>query len=298
VNSPAVQSAITRFQQAVSTRNDLQFVGVTPDPQGTTAIVEVAAVNAGTGEAAQALVRELRESIIPVAFDGSNATVYLGGNLPVFVDMKGEMDGKTPVVFAFVLGLSFILLLMVFRSIAIPTKAIVMNLLSVGAAYGLVVAVFQHGWGADLLGFQQVEQIEFWLPLFLFSILFGLSMDYHVFLLSRVKEEFVRTGDNKLAVATGVQHTAGMITSAAVIMVAVFAAFASGRMYDLQQMGFGLAVAVFIDATLIRSVLVPASMQLLGKYNWWMPSFLSWLPALNVEGSSHAAPLMTGAADD
>src|SRR5262249_45146777 len=149
---------------------------------------------------AQQLVGELRGTIIPRTFAGTGARVYLGGDLPQFVDWKSEMDLKTPVVFGFVLGLSFLLLLLVFRSVAIPLKAIVMNLLSVGAAYGLIVLVFQHGVGADFLGFAQTDQVEFWLPLFLFSILFGLSMDYHVFLLSRVKEEYQRTGDNKLAV--------------------------------------------------------------------------------------------------
>lgn len=301
LNSGAVQSAISRLQMAVAARTDLQWLGITPAAGGRTAVIELASTEIGTGDDAQRVVRDLRNDVIPAAFDGSGATVLVGGGTPMFVDMKVEMDRRTLLVFGFVLSLSFILLLMVFRSIAIPIKAIIMNLLSVGAAYGLLVAVFQHGFLADFFGFQQTEQIEFWLPLFLFSILFGLSMDYHVFLLSRVKEEYSRTGDNTLAVTTGVRSTAGMITSAAVIMVAVFSGFAMGEMVGLQQLGFGLAVAVFLDATVIRSVLVPASMQLLGKYNWWMPSWLNWLPELHVEGARPAlalAPALAGISGD
>ena len=287
VHDPAVQAAITDLKARVDARTDLQWVGVQTDPSGRTAEVQIALATIGTGEESQRLVRDLREDLIPAAFASAPAKAYLGSDVPAYMDMQKEMDAKTPVVFGFVLGLSFILLLLVFRSVAIPAKAILMNLLSVGAAYGLIVLVFQHGVGADLFGFTQVEQVEFWLPLFLFSILFGLSMDYHVFLLSRVKEEYTRTGDNREAVATGVRSTAGMITSAATIMVAVFGAFATGRFVGLQQMGFGLAVAVLLDATVIRSVLVPASMQLLGRYNWWLPSWLEWLPQLNVEGGTH-----------
>jgi putative drug exporter of the RND superfamily len=172
----------------------------------------------------------------------------------------------------------------VFRSIVVPIKAIILNLLSVGAAYGLIVLVFQKGVGADLLGFQQVDAIEAWLPLFLFSILFGLSMDYHVFLLSRIRERFDQTGDNTESVAYGLRTTGGLITGAAIIMVAVFAGFAAGNLVMLQQMGFGLAVAVLIDATVVRSVLVPATMKLLGDRNWYLPRWLRWLPDVKVEG--------------
>ena len=165
-----------------------------------------------------------------------------------------------------------------------------MNLLSVGAAYGLIVLVSQKGVGADILGFQQVEVIEAWLPLFLFSVLFGLSMDYHVFLLSRIREHYDQTGDNTESVAYGLRTTAGIITGAALIMVAVFAGFASGRMVAFQQMGFGLAVAVLIDATIVRSVLVPASMKLLGDRNWYLPRWLDWLPRLQVDEGAPAGP--------
>ena len=193
------------------------------------------------------------------------------------------MDTYTPIVFGVVLGLSFILLTVAFRSIVVPLKALIMNLLSVGAAYGLIVLVFQKGVGADLLGFQQSEIIDAWIPLFLFSVLFGLSMDYHVFLLSRIRERYDQTGDNSEAVAYGLKSTAGLITGAALIMVAVFSGFASGETISNQQVGFGLAVAVFLDATIVRSVLVPASMRLLGSANWYFPSFLRWIPDVRVE---------------
>jgi len=183
-----------------------------------------------------------------------------------------------------VLGFSFLLLLVVFRSLVVPFKAVIMNLLSVGAGYGLLVVVFQRGVGANLLGFQKTETIESWVPLFLFCILFGLSMDYHVFLLSRIRERFSQTGDNAESVAFGIRSTGAIITGAALIMVAVFSAFAMGDLVMFQQMGFGLAVAVILDATIIRLVLVPASMQLLGDLNWYLPSWLSWLPKMQVEG--------------
>jgi RND superfamily putative drug exporter len=188
--------------------------------------------------------------------------------------------------------MSFLLLTIVFRSIVVPIKAIIMNLLSVGAAYGIVVLVNQKGVGAKLLGFQQVEAIEAWLPLFLFSVLFGLSMDYHVFLLSRIRERFDRTHDNAESVAYGLRKTGKLITGAALIMVAVFGGFATGELVMMQQMGFGLAVAVLLDATLVRSVLVPATMKLLGERNWYLPSWLEWLPKI-AERDSIEAPVDT-----
>ena len=189
-----------------------------------------------------------------------------------------------PVIFVFVLGLSLLLLLIVFRSIVVPLKAIVMNLLSVGAAYGLLVAVFQNGFGADFLGFQQTDVIEAWIPLFLFAVLFGLSMDYHIFLLSRIKERYDITGDNDESVAFGLGSTGAIITGAALIMVAVFGGFAAGDLVMFQQMGFGLAVAIILDATIVRTVLVPATMKLLGDRNWYFPRWLEWLPEIHIEG--------------
>ena len=234
-------------------------------------------------------VRHLRADIVPIT--AVDANVYVGGETASTVDFIGQTESYTPIVFAVVLGLSFILLTVAFRSIVIPGKAIAMNLLSVGAAYGLVVVFFQTGVGpewvkdiASALGFSQVETIENWLPLFLFSVLFGLSMDYHVFLLSRIKERYDQTGDNSESVAYGLRNTGALITGAAVIMVAVFAGFAAGRLVSFQQMGFGLAVAVLLDATIVRAVLVPASMKLLGDWNWYFPSWLEWIPNISIEG--------------
>ena len=236
------------------------------------------------------LMSVLRGEIIPTAFEGAPAQVYVGGLTAEVADFFGIVRVYTPIVFALVLGLSFVILMMVFRSLVIPLKAIIMNLLSVGATYGLLVLVFQKGVAIDLFGFQRADVIDAWIPLFLFAVLFGLSMDYHVFLLSRIRERYDETGDNTEAVAHGLRSTAGIITGAALIMVVVFGAFATGRSIINQLMGFGLAVAVLLDATLVRSVLVPASMEVLGKRNWYMPPWLDWLPDLRVEAEDeHAA---------
>jgi putative drug exporter of the RND superfamily len=236
--------------------------------------------------AAYDAVERLRSELVPAA--AVPADVMITGDTAFNADFFAQVDTWTPRIFVFVLGLSFLLLMLAFRSIVVPLKAIVMNLLSVGAAYGLLVLVFQKGIGADLLGFQQTPTIEAWLPLFLFTVLFGLSMDYHVFLLSRIREHYDATGRNAESVAVGLQSTARIITGAALIMVAVFAGFASGRLVFLQQMGFGLAVAVFLDATVVRSVLVPASMALLGDRNWYLPRWLGWLPDLRIDGAPAA----------
>lgn len=199
------------------------------------------------------------------------------------IDFRDHMSGKAPYVFSFVLGLAFLLMLVMFRSIVIPVKAIMLNLLSVGAAYGVLVMVFQWGWGISILGSEETGVIEVWLPLFLFAILFGLSMDYHMLLLNRIKEAYDRGHGNEESISAGVKVTAGQITSAAAIMVAVFAAFATSRILGLQQFGVGLAVAVFIDATVIRSILLPATMKLLGEINWYLPRWLDWLPRVSPE---------------
>jgi RND superfamily putative drug exporter len=193
------------------------------------------------------------------------------------------MNDWLPRVFIFVLGLSFLLLTLVFRSIVIAATTIVLNLLSVAAAYGLVVLVFQHGVGAGLLGFQQTATIEAWVPLFLFAVLFGLSMDYQVFLLSRIKERYDKTGSTNEAIADGVGSTARLITGAALIIVAVFLGFATGDLVMFQQMGFGVAVALLIDATIIRSILLPSTLTLLDQHTWYLPHWLEWLPRVQVE---------------
>ena len=284
MDSAQVQEAIAALTGAIE--SDPRFP-LPPDleifPGSDLAVLSIIIPGEPRSQSAADAVKAIREQHIPSAFNGVPAEALVGGLSAADADFRGIVATYTPIVFAFVLGLSFILLMVVFRSIVIPVKAIIMNLLSVGAAYGLLVVVFQKGAGADLFGFQQTDTIDLWIPLFLFSILFGLSMDYHVFLLSRIKEHYDRTGDNDEAVVFGLRSTAGIITGAAVIMVVVFGAFAAGETIINQQVGFGLAVAVFLDATLVRSVLVPASMELLGSRNWYLPPFLRWLPALQIE---------------
>jgi RND superfamily putative drug exporter len=292
VNSPTVQSAVADLQESIAAYPEFAATTqVTQAVDGRTLLVDAYFKGDPSADDAFQAIRDLRSDVVPVAFAGvSNAEVLVGGNTAFFTDFLSVADQYQWVVLAFVLALSFMLLTVVFRSIVVPIKAILLNLLSVGAAYGAVTLVFQKGVGIpifnDILQFQfeKVESIEAWLPLFLFSVLFGLSMDYHLFLLTRIREEYDKTGDNTEAVAYGLRTTAGIITGAAIIMVAVFTAFASGRIGAFQQMGFGLAVAVFLDATIVRSILVPASMRLLGDWNWYLPKWLEWLPKINVEG--------------
>ena len=238
-----------------------------------------------TPEAVSA-VRELRSTTIPETFGETEAELLVGGSTSENIDYFDSVIDPAPYVIAFVLLLTFLLLTVVFRSVVVAGTAVLLNLLSVGAAYGLLVLVFQEGVGAGLLGFQQSDSIEAWVPLFLFSVLFGLSMDYQVFLLSRIRERFDESGDTTDAVTYGVGSTARIITGAALIIVAVFSGFARGDLIMFQQMGFGIAVALLIDATLIRSVVLPSAMKLLGDWNWYLPRWLEWLPRLDVEGGS------------
>jgi uncharacterized membrane protein YdfJ with MMPL/SSD domain len=233
-------------------------------------------------------VRDLRSEIVPESFAGTAADVVVGGTSSENIDYFDSVIDPAPYVIAFVLLLTFVLLTVVFRSLVVAGTAVVLNLLSVGAAYGLLVLVFQEGVGADLLGFQTTDTIEAWVPLFLFSVLFGLSMDYQVFLLSRIRERYDETRDTTDAVTYGVASTARIITGAALIIVAVFVGFARGDLIMFQQMGFGVAVALLIDATIIRSVVLPSAMKLLGEVNWYLPRWLEWLPRLQVEGPSSA----------
>ena len=253
------------------------------NPEGDLALMQVVLPGEPSSPDTVAALDTIRDELVPAAFAGVPATASVGGISSVASDVFAITDRYTPIVFAFVLGFSFIVLMLVFRSIVIPVKAVFMNLLSVGATYGILVLVFQKNVGRELLGFQHAEVIDVWIPLFLFAVLFGLSMDYHVFLLSRVRERYDQTGNNAEAVARGLRETTGIITGAALIMVAVFGAFASGQTIVNQQVGFGLAVAILLDATLVRSVLVPASMELLGSRNWYLPSWLEWLPDVRVE---------------
>jgi putative drug exporter of the RND superfamily len=202
----------------------------------------------------------------------------VGGLTAESKDFNDQLKRRAPLVFAFVLGLAFLLLLTAFRSVVVAAKAVVLNLLSVGAAYGLLVALFQWGWGESLLGFESTGGITSWLPLFLFIVLFGLSMDYHVFILTRVREAVDRGLRTDDAVSQAIRATAGTVTSAAIVMVGVFAIFATLSQIELKQLGVGLAAAILIDATIVRPVLLPASMALLGRWNWYLPRWLAWLP--------------------
>ncbi len=257
---------------------------------GESAVLAVAVVGDPASDDTVATVRELREDVIPEVFGGTSAEVLVAGTSSENIDYFDSVIAPAPWVIALVLLLTFVLLTVVFRSIVVAGTAVLLNLLSVGAAYGLLVAVFQNGWGADLLGFQQTASIEAWVPLFLFSVLFGLSMDYQVFLLSRIRERFDESGDTTDAVTFGVASTARIITGAALIIVAVFAGFARGDLIMFQQMGFGVAIALLLDATVIRSVVLPSAMKLLGDWNWYLPRWLGWLPRLEVEGRSSAVP--------
>ena len=214
----------------------------------------------------------------------SNALLFTVGQAMDLVPFD-----RMPLVFAFVLGLAFVLMLVTFRSVVIPVKTIVLNLLSVGAAYGILTLVFQKGWGEELLGFESNGGVTNWLPVFLFVILFGLSMDYHVFILSRVREAYDRGMTTEQAVRTGIAGSAGTVTAAAVVMVLVFSVFATRSFIDFKEMGVGLAAAILIDATIIRGVLLPATMKLLGDWNWWLPRSLAWLPRVRHEATARTA---------
>jgi RND superfamily putative drug exporter len=245
--------------------------------------------DAPQSEQATQLVARLRADVLPVAVGDAGLAVLVAGSVAVNVDFSGYLADRLPLFFAVVLALSFILLMAVFRSLLVPLKAVFMNLLSIGSAYGAVVAVFQWGWGASLIGLGGSAPVDPWLPVMMFAIVFGLSMDYEVFLLSRVKEEYDRTGDNELAVADGLAKTARVITAAAAIMVFVFGSFVLDPTRSIKMFGFGLAVAVLLDATVVRMLLVPATMELLGDRNWWLPRWLDrLLPKIDVEGASAA----------
>ncbi|MWA10722.1 MMPL family transporter [Streptomyces sp. BA2] len=229
---------------------------------------------------------ELRDEVVPAAFDGLAADAYVGGDLASSEDFSDQLSKGIVPVFAFIAAVTFLLMLFSFRSVVIAVTSIALNLLSVGAAYGVMTAVFQHGWGAELIGSEQVGAIENWMPLFVLVVLFGLSMDYHVFVVSRISEARDRGLDNRAAIREGITRTAGAVTGAAVIMVAVFAVFGTLSMQDMQQMGVGLGVAVLLDATVVRMVLLPSLMTLLGERNWRTPGWLSWLPEI-----SHGEPV-------
>ncbi len=256
-----------------------------PNEQMNTAVMRVYPTTSPQDAATSDLVKEIRTTVIPQVTQGTEVRAYIDGLTAFFVDFADKIAQRLPVLIGVVILLSFILLMMVFRSLVVPLKAAIMNLLSIGAAYGVIVAVFQWGWGAGLIGVDKKGPIESWVPMMMFTILFGLSMDYEIFLLSRIREEYLRTRDNGLAVANGVASTGRVITAAAAVMIAVFLSFVIG--FDLRQIkeiGLGLAVAIFVDATLVRMVLVPSTMELLRDANWWFPKPLQrWVPKIGVE---------------
>jgi RND superfamily putative drug exporter len=255
------------------------------------ALIVVTPTSAPQDQRTVELVRDLRSSVIPTAMEGTGLSPKVGGFTAVGIDFSDYLAARLPVFIGVVLALSFLLLLVVFRSLLVPLKAVIMNVLSIAAAYGVIVAVFQWGWLSGLLGVDRTGPIEVFVPLLLFAILFGLSMDYEVFLLSRVREEYDRTQDNGEAVADGLALTARVITAAAAIMIAVFLAFVLDSNRIIKLFGLGLASAIFIDATIVRLVLVPATMELLGKANWWLPKWLDRiLPQVHIEQADVGDP--------
>jgi len=254
------------------------------NPAGDAAVIIAVPRTSPQDSQTQALVHHLRRAVVPPIVKATGAQALVGGETAASVDSSTNFSQRLPYVIGGVVLLSFLLLMCVFRSIAVPVKAAIMNLLSIGAAYGVIVAVFQHGWLGSVFNIGKRAPIDPWIPLMLFTILFGLSMDYEVFLLSRIREEWRRTGDNATAVADGLAATARVITAAAAIMVCVFGSFVLSDMHVLKVFGLGLATAVLIDATVVRLVLVPATMEILGDANWWLPRWLDRaLPTISVD---------------
>jgi RND superfamily putative drug exporter len=287
VNTPEAKAAVSELVSKAKASDRFE-AGITHDQSenGEVAIVNVPLGGEGNDSRSYAALDELRTEIVPATVGKlKGAEVVVGGNAAMSKDYNDLVKGSAPIVFAFVLVLAFLLLLVTFRSIIVPIKAIALNLLSVAASYGALTLVFQHGWLHEQLGFETPGFVVAWLPLFLFVILFGLSMDYHVYILSRVREGFDRGMSTEDAVAHGIKRTAGVVTSAAFVMVGVFAIFGTLSIVDYKMLGVGLGFAIFLDATLVRAVLLPATMKLLGDRNWYLPTWLEWLPRLDHEGT-------------
>ena len=280
------RQGVTRLRAQLATDRDFAARALTVESGPGITVANVPLTVEPSSERASAAIDRLRDDYVPRAFGASADRVFVGGQPAEARDSFAVDSGWLPIVIAFVLALSLVLLTLAFRSVAIPLTAIAVNLLSVGAAYGILVLVFQKGFASDLLGFTQVERIDAWIPIFLFSVLFGLSMDYQVFLLSRIHERWTATGDTPGAIVHGVASTARLITGAAAIIVVVFTGFATGQLVAFQEMGFGIAVALALDATLVRLLLIPAAMRLLGERNWYLPRWLRWLPNVQVEGQA------------
>jgi RND superfamily putative drug exporter len=291
---------LTAIHDAVGATDGIAFVAQPiVSPSGSTAVVTAFPTTGPSDVETEQLVHTLRDDVIPAALGESDVDTYVTGQTAAFIDISEKLASRLPIFIVAVVGLSFLLLMLVFRSVLVPIKAAVMNLLSIGAAYGVVVAVFQWGWGNELIGVDSTVPVSPFLPMIMFAILFGLSMDYEVFLLSRVREAFVRTGDSHRSVVDGLASTARVITSAALIMISVFAAFLLTPDVEVKMFAVGLTVAVLVDATVVRMVLVPSTMALMGDANWWLPKWLDRiLPHVDVEGSKvlgHAdeAPVLT-----
>ena len=289
-SSPELQQAVKQLEaKALATGKALEPIDVDVAPRGKALTVFIPLVGSGTDSTSNDALTTLRNDVLPATIGTVPSVEYaVTGQTAASKDWTDAMKSAVPLVFGFVLLFAFVLLLVTFRSLVIPAKAILMNLLSVGAAMGLIVAVFQWGWGENLLDFNSNGGVAAWLPMFLFVILFGLSMDYHVFILSRVREYYDRGLDTEHAVAKGIKSTAGVVTSAAVVMMLVFLVFATMPIIDMKEMGIGLAAAILIDATIVRGVLLPATMKLLGAWNWYLPTWLEWLPRLEHERSVDA----------
>jgi RND superfamily putative drug exporter len=293
-----VDAAITQFQaDLLETGQFLPFSEpVRWDEEQNLAVFTGTMTHAPSSDEAYTLIGHIRSDIVPVTVgqvDGLD--MWVTGQSAIESDTINMLGDRTPVVFAFVLTLSVVLLTIAFRSLVVPLQAIVFNLLSVGATWGIMVLVFSKGFLRDFFGFHASPVIEAWIPILLFCILFGLSMDYHVFILSRIREHYDISHNNSESVAVGLKSTGKIITGAALIMVVIFGAFSTGSLLALQQVGFGLAIAVLLDATIVRSVLVPSVMTLLGDLNWWLPGWLNWLPDVRIEGE---APTPAGAQQD
>ena len=296
IASPAVQAGIERLKEFLATDDAFGPPrDLVVSDSGRIALLAVPVAGDTSGEASIAAVTRLDEIYVEEAFAGTGAKIYVSGETAFNIAFFNVSKDSAKIVFPFVLGISFLLLLVIFRSIVLPIKAIILNLMAVGASYGILVLVFQKGFLASFFGLQESSAIESWIPLFLFTILFGLSMDYHVFLLSRIRERYDETKDTAEAVAFGIRSTGRLITGAALIMVAVFWGFSTGSLIGLQQMGFGLGMAILLDATIVRCVMVPASMKLLGEWNWYLPSWLEWIPNVRFEPET---PTLAPAADD
>jgi uncharacterized membrane protein YdfJ with MMPL/SSD domain len=293
VTSPAVKAGLAKFEHAVAQHpqqlpSEPEAIDVNPDR--TVGTVEVEIAGNGTDDESTRALEVLRADVVdPTIGSVDGVETYVGGGTADDADFTNTLKSNIPYVLAFVLTAAFLLLMVTFRSIVVPIKAIILNLLSVAASFGAMVLVFQHGWFKSVLGFTETGPITSWVPLFMFVILFGLSMDYHVFILSRVREAYDRGMKTEDAVSYAVKNTAGVVTSAAIVMVAVFSIFGSLSFIMFKQMGVGLAFAVLLDATLIRGVLLPATMKLLGDRNWWLPSKLGWLPEIKLEGEVQPA---------